>query len=69
MRETQDRAVLTVGRRGEAWFVDLDGEVFGESVDKEVCKAAANRRARKLQDAGRACVVRITGEAGFFGAN
>ena len=29
-------------------------------------KAAANKRARALQDAGRACQVRVSGEHGFF---
>ncbi|HEY1559322.1 MAG TPA: hypothetical protein VG227_01695 [Caulobacteraceae bacterium] len=69
MRDTQERTVLTVGRLGEAWVVEMDGEVFGRSLDKEVCKASANKRARQMQDAGRACLVRISGEAGFFSAH
>ncbi|WP_374468352.1 hypothetical protein [Phenylobacterium sp.] len=66
MRMTQERAVLTVVRHDGAWAVELDGEFFGHSPDKEVCKAAANRRARSMQDDGRACQVRVMGEHGFF---
>ena len=69
MRDTQQRTVLTIGKHGEAWIVEMDGEVFGRSPDKEVCKATANKRARQMQDSGRACVVRISGEAGFFSAH
>ena len=46
-------------------MVELDGQVFGESLDREVAKAAANKRARQLQDDGRACQVCIRGESGF----
>ena len=65
MRMIQDRAVLNVVRRDGAWMVELDGLVFGESVDREVAKAAANKRARQLQDDGRACQVCVRGESGF----
>jgi uncharacterized membrane protein len=68
MKMTQERAVLTVVRHDGEWAVELDGEVFAQSSDKEVCKAAANRRAREIQDDGRACQVRVMGEHGFFGA-
>jgi hypothetical protein len=60
------RAVLTVLRHASGWAVELDGELFGQSIDKEIAKAAANRRAREMQDKGRACQVRVTGETGFF---
>jgi hypothetical protein len=65
MRMITNRAVLTVRRHEGAWEVEFDGEVFGQSRDREVARAAANRRARELQDAGRACQVRISGEIGF----
>lgn len=67
MREITNRAVLTVARHEGAWSVELDGEHFGLSADKEVAKAAAHRRARTLQDSGQACQIRITGEHGFGG--
>lgn len=61
-----DRAVLTVGRHQGDWAVELDGEVFGRSQDREVAKAAANRRAQVIQASGRACQVRVSGETGFY---
>jgi hypothetical protein len=66
MRELTDRTVLTVLRREGGWSVEQDGEHFGQSADKEVAKAAAHRRARSLQDSGRACQIRVTGEHGFW---
>ena len=68
MRMIEDRAVLTVARDGVGWAVELDGELFGHSSDKEIAKAAAHRRALQMQDSGRACQVRVTGEHGFYGA-
>ena len=66
MRMIIDRAVLTVRLHDGLWVVELDGEVFGQSFDKEVSKAAANKRARQVQDGGRPCQVRVSGEHGFF---
>ncbi len=66
MRMIPDRAVLTVVRHQGAWAVELDGELFGQSQDREVAKAAANRRAREMHNAGRVCQVRVSGEPGFF---
>ena len=66
MRMVTDRAVLTVLRHEGAWAVELDGELFGRSRDQEGAKAAANRRVRELQDSGRACQVRVTGETGYM---
>jgi hypothetical protein len=60
-----DRAVLTVTRREGSWVVELDGQVFGQSIDKEIAKATANKRAREMQDSGHACQVRVSGELGF----
>lgn len=68
MRMIEDRAVLTVSRHDGEWMVELDGEMFGRSTDKEVAKAAANRRAREIQDGGRACQIRVSGEHGFYPA-
>ncbi|MDB5438703.1 MAG: hypothetical protein JWM33_1130 [Caulobacteraceae bacterium] len=56
---------MTVLKREGGWVVDLDGQLFGESSDKEVTKAAANRRAREMHDSGRPCQVRVSGENGF----
>ena len=66
MRMVTDRAVLTVLRHEGAWAVELDGELFGRSRDQEGAKAAANRRVREIQDSGRACQVRVTGEVGYY---
>ena len=63
---TSERAVLTVKQSDGCWAVELDGEFFGRTHDKEVCKASANKRARQIQDSGRPCQVRIDGENGFF---
>jgi len=66
MRVNSDRAVLTVLRHEGLWAVEFDGEVFGQSSEQQVARAAANRRAREIQDAGRPCLVRVSGEAGYF---
>lgn len=63
---TSERAVLTVLRHAGAWAVEHDGEFFGQSSDKEVAKASANKRAREMQDSGRPCLVRVSGDLGVF---
>jgi hypothetical protein len=66
MRPITERAVLTVRRHETGWAVELEGELFGVSSEREIAKAAANRRAREMQDSGRPCLVRVHGETGFF---
>lgn len=66
MQKGLERAVLTVALRDGVWAVELDGDTFGHSPDKDVAKAAANKRAREVQDNGRPCQVRVSGELGFF---
>ena len=66
MRMIPDRAVFTVTRHEGVWSVEHEGQSFGHSSDKEVAKAAANRRARETQDGGRPCQVKIWGEYGYF---
>lgn len=68
MRMNSDRAILTVMRQAGLWVVEHDGELFGHSPDKEIAKASANKRARQMQDGGRACQVRVSGDLGFFAA-
>ena len=68
MRMISDRAILTVLRHAGSWVVEHDGELFGQSPDKEIAKAFANKRARQMQDNGRACQVRVSGDLGFFPA-
>jgi len=68
MKMSMGRAVLTVLRHEGAWAVELDGELFGHSPEREVARAAANRRAREIQDGGRPCQVRVSGETGFYAA-
>jgi len=65
MATNLDRAVITVARHEGRWAVELDGEYFGHSINKEESKASASRRARELFDAGRPCQVRVSGE-NFF---
>lgn len=66
MRDIPDRAVFTVARHDGGWAVEHGGDFLDHSPDKEEAKAAANKRARALQDQGRACQVRVSGEHGFF---
>lgn len=68
MRNAPDRAVFTVLRHQSGWAVEHNGEISDASPDKDVAKAAANKRARAMQDAGTPCLVRIVGEHGFFAA-
>ncbi|HEV2532134.1 hypothetical protein [Phenylobacterium sp.] len=67
MRDVPERAIFTVIRHDGQWAVEHQGEYFGHSVDKEVAKAHANKRARAAQDAGRPCQVRVHGEQGYYG--
>jgi hypothetical protein len=66
MRMNSDRAVLTVQRQAGLWVVEYGGEHFGHSPDKEIAKAAAHKRARQMQDGGRACQVQVRGDVGYF---
>lgn len=66
MREIRDRIVFTVARHDGYWAVEQDGDFSDHSLDKEEAKAAANKRARVAQDKGQACLVRVSGEHGFF---
>lgn len=63
---TDDRETLVVASHDGVWSVEHSGERFGHSRDKEVTKAAANKRAREMHDKGLRCQVRISGEHGFF---
>jgi predicted NAD/FAD-binding protein len=65
MRMTLNRAVLTVTRSDGVWSVEHEGQSFGHSADKEVAKAAANRRALQMLDGGQPCQVKVWGEMGF----
>ena len=69
MRMIPDRAILTVVRHEGSWMVELDGEMFDPCLDKEIAKAAANKRAREMQDGGRPCQVRVSGELGYYSAS
>ena len=69
MRDIPDRAVFTVTRHDGRWAVEHDGDYFGHSVDKDIAKAYANKRARECQDKGRPCLVRVYGEQGFYGVH
>jgi hypothetical protein len=64
-----ERAVFTVSLTDGMWAVEHDGKYFDHSKDKEVAKAAANRRAREAHNEGRPSKVQVTGEIGFFAAS
>jgi len=68
MRNAPDRAIFSVVRHESGWAVEHDGEVSDITPDKDVAKAAANKRARAAQDGGTPCRVRVVGETGFFNA-
>ena len=63
MRQSPERTILTVARHENLWQVEHDGRTFGHSPDKEVAKAAANRYAREMFEAGRLCQVKVWGES------
>ena len=66
MRILLERTVFTVQRHNGQWAIEHNGEYFDHSDDKEVVKAAANKRARNALDEGQACQIRVTGEHGFY---
>jgi hypothetical protein len=66
IRNGPDRVIFTVARHDGRWAVEHKGEFSDHSLDKEEAKAAANKRARAAQDAGQPCLVRVSGEHGFF---
>jgi len=66
IRGAADRETLTVARHDGRWAVEHEGAFSDHTPDKEEAKAAANKRARALQDSGRPCQVRVSGEQGFF---
>ena len=66
MRMVPHRTVLTVKRHDGLWCVEHEGgESFGHSREKDVAKAAANRQAREMMDAGQPCQVQVQGELGY----
>ena len=66
MKIELERVVLTVCRHDGVWAVEEEGRYFAHSADKDIVKASANKRAREMQDGGRPCLVRVSGEHGFF---
>ena len=66
MQKGVERSILSVVRHDGGWAVELDGDHFGYSLDTEIAKATANKHARRMQDEGRPCQVRVSGEHGFF---
>lgn len=65
-RSGPDRLTFTVSRHDGHWAVEHAGHYSDHSADKEIAKAAANKRARASQDAGKPCQVLVHGENGFF---
>ncbi len=66
MQNVIDRAVFTVQQNNGAWIVVSEGSVLHRCKDKDEAKAHAHKRARASQDSGRAAMVRVSGEHGFF---
>lgn len=66
MKIELERLVLTVCRHDGAWAVEEEGRYFGHTADKDIARASANKRARQMQDDGRPCLVRVSGEHGFY---
>jgi len=64
-KPTVDRIIITVRRNDGLWAVEEAGVFFGASVDKDVAKASAAKRARERMGQGHACQIRISGEHGF----
>lgn len=65
IRNGPDRETITVARHEGQWAVEHAGAYTDHSIDKDVAKAAANKRARAILDSGRLCQVKIAGEHGF----
>lgn len=59
------RIVITVCRNEGLWAAEEAGVFFGASVDKDIAKASATKRARERMGQGHACQIRISGEHGF----
>ncbi|WP_337186260.1 hypothetical protein [Phenylobacterium sp.] len=66
MRLEPGRVIIHVLRHEGGWAAEFEGERFAYSLDKEIARAGALRRARSLFDAGRACQVTVQGEAAFL---
>jgi hypothetical protein len=62
MRAVLERALFTVLRDGDIWFVEHDGERFGHTPDKEIARAFAHKRAREVVDRGGGAQIRVYGE-------
>lgn len=65
MRTSPERATLTIMKHQNGWAVELAGEVFGASPEKEVAKANAHKRARELAQSGQPVQIRVQGELGL----
>jgi hypothetical protein len=65
MRLEVSRKIFAVIEDGDGWAVESGGAILERRGDKDEAKAAAHRRARSEQDAGRPCMVRVNGEHGF----
>lgn len=60
------RVVITVRRKAGLWAAEEEGVFFDTSVDKDIVKASAAKRAQACFGQGRACQIRISGEHGFL---
>lgn len=60
-----DRIIITVCRSGSLWAAEEGGVFFGASVEKDIAKASAAKRAREHMQQGHACQIRVSGENGF----
>ena len=60
------RYTLTIRPHDGGWAVVHEGACLDQAETKDEARAAANKRARAAQDAGRPCQVVVLGEPGFF---
>lgn len=67
MRNEPARLTFTVCPHNGGWAVEHAGEYLDPTQNKDEAKASAHKRARAAQDSGQPCLVRITGEHGFYG--
>lgn len=64
-KPTVHRVVITVCKNEGLWAAEEDGVFFGASLEKDIAKASATKRAREHLQQGQACQIRISGEHGF----
>jgi hypothetical protein len=60
------RDIYTVARHEHGWAVEFNGDISNVSKDKDEAKASAHKLARAASESGRAAMVVISGDMGYF---